>query len=183
MIWLARRRTISNSPSASESRWSGTGSPPPSSSWSPEVRAGWIEAARRQENRAWAATLFDAGPAVELIGLLAPGDAEIRLVAACRGRSPFRRRPALPLLGQMLDAGPPAWSVELTVAVADVLASLEPAELRGAGAFMSSLDRAHPAEAERLAAAGARLSDHWQRHIRGAVARITFRQTIEPEFA
>jgi hypothetical protein len=147
-----------------------------------DVRLGWIEAARRQSDSRWAAALFDAEPAVDLLPLMSETDRAARLVAACHGDRPFRKRPPYTELAQMLGHAATPWSPELSVAVADLFFGTAE-DLKGASGLAGMLNQAHPAVVDRLAGSIHRLPDYWQRFMRDAISQITFRRSVEEEFS
>lgn len=148
----------------------------------PEVTAGWKQAATRQADARWAAALFDAQPDLELLGLLDQTDLEHRLIAACRGIRPFTVVPPFHELTRMLQLAEAPWSIELSTAVANLLNSGAGRAIGGAGDLAAVVERCDPIVIDRLTAAVARLPDHAQRPMRGAINRITFRKTLDEEF-
>ena len=148
----------------------------------PEVRLGWIDAVQRQRNDRWAAALFDAGPEPALVSLLTEEAAADRLLAAARGRRPFSGVPSLESLARLLAAGPHPWSGDLSLAVAKRLDAANPNTDRGFSQLVALLDRADESATERLAALAEGLPNPWQRLIRTAIGRISFKTTITQEF-
>lgn len=147
----------------------------------PEVRAGWVDAAGRHGEPRWAAALFDTGPDPALLPLLGAEDAAARLIAACRGKKPFRKKPTQKALGALLDAGPDPWSPQLTEAVLDYLSGFGTDGLKQAGPLLATLTRADASALDTLTAFAARFST--DAPFRLAVNHITFRTSLDQEFA
>lgn len=148
-----------------------TGAPP-----LPEVRLGWVDACLAQRDERWAAGLFDAHPEPALVGLLSPAEADRRLLAACRAR-----KPDLAALARLLSAAPEPWSRKLTEAVLGVLRRHEDAP--EAVRLLGLLGRADPDSVDDLAALATDYSGRAQRELRRSISWITFRTSLDEEFA
>lgn len=147
----------------------------------PEIRAGWIDAVRRQRDATWAAALFDAAPDPDLLELLDEATATDRLIAAAKGKRPFRNLGINHLAG-LLAAGPERWSTALSLAVVDLAGGIKRESAASFRPLFTLLGRADPTVLDQLVRLAGRFPDSIDRLVREAINQLTFTTSVEEEF-
>lgn len=146
-----------------------------------EVWRGWLTAAIRQHDGRWAAALFDAHPTRELLVVMRRDDVIDRLVAACRGNRPFKKRPSMTDLAGLLVHAPSLWPRPLSDAV---MSAIEDSKRQavGIGVVLAMMGRADSIILDPLSRLIPEFRQSDQRAARAAINQITFRASLDEEF-